>query len=276
MPLQPDLLIHALRHFNQNGLTPIAYFAKEGQDERVQQLIDLDCGRFEEAAYGYTLAGELRKAQDLLRHPDLGGAKELVHKGMLRGAAHTGRLDALYELLPELRNRYPGAEVRGLSERGALAELGRLVNRNLKLYSDAIEGFATTAQTEALVDHLKYPGYHGHAILKAAEAGHATLVNELLASSAVAPNAERRTMYSERDKIAYQALLNNALKGYVRGCHFDEALAMIEQGAKIEHAQSELPSSASLDELHAVESLTFETLGELIGDVPRERPAQEL
>ncbi len=266
MTLPHELLKQACMAFNQDGLTPIAHFAKVGDDARVHQLIDMPHSKPEDAAYGYAVAGAFEKASTLLEQASSEDEQEAIKKSMVRGAARANHLEALSAFIPN-RADYKDAEVCGLAESGELAALGRLVNANLKLYQYAIQGFATGSQTEALLDHLKLGSFHGHAIFKAAEAGHEDLVNELLASSGVSPNATRRTVFSERDRIAYTALLNQALKGYTKGCHFQQANHTIAQGAGPLHASSELPTSVSIEEMQAItESVNFEILADFVSE----------
>ena len=266
MTLSHELLQHACMALNQNGLSPAAHFAKEGDDARVHQLISMLHGKPKDAAYGYALAGEFEKANALLTETSSETEQEAIKKSMVRGAARANQLEALKAFIPN-RADYADAEVCGLAERGELEALGNLVNLNLDLYQDAIQGFARGAQTKALLDHLKMGSFHLYAIFQAAEAGHKDLVHELLASSGVSPNSATRTVFSEQDRIAYKALLNHAVKGYTKGCHFTEATALIEQGAGVEHASSELPASISIEDIKAAtEPVTFDMLDGFIAE----------
>ena len=266
MTLSHELLQHACMALNQNGLSPAAHFAKKGNDARVHQLISMLHGKPKDAAYGYALAGEFEKANALLTEKSSETEQEAIKKSMVRGAARANQLEALKAFIPN-RADYADAEVCGLAERGELEALGNLVNLNLDLYQDAIQGFARTAQTEALLDHLKMGSFHLYAIFQAAEAGHKDLVHELLASSNVASESTTKTIFSEGDTIAYKALLNHAVKGYAKGCHFNEAIAILDKGASIMQCSSELPASISIEDIKAAtEPVTFDMLDGFIAE----------
>ncbi|MCH9756717.1 MAG: hypothetical protein K0U37_05985 [Gammaproteobacteria bacterium] len=266
MTLPISILQFSCLDFNQNGLSLTAHLAFKGRDDAVNTVITMLQGKPEDAAYGYVLAGEFDKANTLLTDAASEQVEEAIKKKMVRGAARANQLDALDTFISN-RTDYLADEVRGLAEGGNRDQLAPLVNRNPLLFTDAVQGYATTEQKETLMDLIRGTSLLNHAIFHAAQAGHEGLVNELLESSGITPDPTTRNFFSEQDKINYTGLLNHAVKGYTRGCHFNQACALMDAGVSSMQCASELPSSIMVDIIKTLtETVDFEVLETFVSE----------
>lgn len=216
-----------------NGMNLTSYLAKQGDDKAVQKLIALG-GKLEDEAYGYAMAGNKEQLVRLLETCPKSRRAACTGK-MVRGFARTGRFDEIYEI--EDYRQYKDDLLIGLAQSGNQAKITHLLDRDIALFAQVVEGYASCNQGQLLTKLIKGTSYYPLAIYHAARSGHTDLVNDLLVQCGIGPDYKFNGLTSPashaiKDINAY-ALLNGALKGYVAGRHFNDAVKLLERGASV-------------------------------------------
>ena len=213
-----------------NGKNLISYMAEQENDNAVQKLIALG-GKLEDAAYGYAMAGNKEQLAKLLELCPISQLAVCMGK-IVRGFARAGLFDEIYAI-KEYR-QYKNDMLIGLAQSGNQVKVTSFLDRDITLFAQVVEGYASCNQGQLLTKLIKGTSYYPVAIYHAARSAHTDLVNDLLGQCGI--NSDYRfngaTSPSSKDINAY-ALLNWALKGYVTGRHFDDAVKLLERGASV-------------------------------------------
>lgn len=213
-----------------NGKNLVSYLAEQGNDNAVQKLIALG-GKLEDAVYGYALAGNTEQLAKLLEICPTSQLAVCMGK-MVRGFARANLFDEVYAI-KEYR-QYKNDMLIGLAQSGNQVKVTSLLDRDISLFAQVVEGYASGNQGQLLTKLIKGTSYYPLAIYHAARSAHTDLVNDLLGQCGI--NSDYRfngvTSPSSKDINAY-ALLNWALKGYVVGRHFKDAVKLLERGASV-------------------------------------------
>lgn len=216
-----------------NGMNLTSYLAEQGDDKAVQKLIALG-GKLDDAAYGYAMAGNKEQLVNLLEACPESQHAACIGK-MVRGFARTGRFDEIYEL--ENYRQYKDDLLIGLAQSGNQTKITPLLDREITLFAQVVEGYASCNQGQLLTKLIKGTSYYPLAIYHAARSGHTDLVNDLLVQCGIDSDYRLNVPSSPapatiKDINAY-ALLNWALKGYMAGRYFNDAVKLLERGASV-------------------------------------------
>ncbi len=229
-----------------NGMNLTSYLAEQGDDKAVQKLIALG-GKLEDAVYGYAMAGNKEQLIDLLETCPQSQHAACIGK-MVRGFARTGRFDEIYEV-KDFR-QYKDDLLIGLAQSGNQTKVTPLLDRDITLFAKVVEGYASCNQSQLLTKLIKGTSYYSLAIYHSTRSGHTELVKDLLGQCGIDPdyrfnNSTSPAPTTIKDINAY-ALLNSALKGYVAGRHFNEAVKLLERGASITQCVLDLKETNGL------------------------------
>lgn len=216
-----------------NGMNLTSYLAEQGDDKAVQMLLALG-GNLEDAAYGYAMAGNKEQLVHTLKACPKSQNVACISK-MVRGFARTGRFDEIYEI--EDYRQYKDDLLIGLAQSGNQTKVTSLLDRDITLFAQAVEGYASCNQGQLLTKLIKGTNYYPLAIYHAARSGCTDLVDDLLVQCGIGHDYRFNSLTSPasiamKDINAY-ALLNWALKGYVAGRHFNDAVKLLERGASV-------------------------------------------
>lgn len=232
----------AFLDFNENGLNLVSHLAMQGENEVVERCIGFG-GKVEDAIYGYALAGNTTIVNSFIERASEDKIIQYT-KSAVRGFARANN-SASIQALAQYRN-YKEDRLLGLAQAGKKEEVTAIVDYNIGLFSFAVKGYADCNHAVLLEKLIQGTSSYPLAIYHAARAGHSDLVNNLLAQCGV--DSKDLTFSTEMlsesgnsiKEIDAYALLNQAVRGYVAGCHFREAAQMLARGASVSLCISEL------------------------------------
>ena len=206
------------------------------ENDEIVKLIDLG-GKVEDAIYGFAFAGNVRQVKRLLEGcPE---AQKTFYIGYaIKGYARAGNFDAIYEI-PNYQDSMKDMVI-GLAQAGNKEKLQPILDKNIKLFAQTVEGYAEGNHQSLLIKLIKGTSFYPKAIFYAARSGHTTLVNALLKDCGVSVdfkveslNGDGSSTLKSQSQINAYSLLNYAVKGYASGGHFKEVAALLERGASI-------------------------------------------
>jgi hypothetical protein len=234
--------------FTENGINLMSYLAMKNQDEAVRRMVDLG-GKISDAIYGYAMAGNIDKVNELINNASKLELNDCIASA-IRAFARRGDFDHLQSM-----NNYKNfkvARIIGLAEGEKKLEVTNILDTNINLFPYVVEGYAIGNHGTCLKKLIKGTSFYPLAIYHAARSGHSTLVNELLMDCGVnidfilSPLNENKHSTEKRSNIAAYSLLNEAANGYLAGCHFSDASAILTRGASVTLCFSELDWSNGL------------------------------
>ncbi|KTC65422.1 Uncharacterised protein (plasmid) [Legionella adelaidensis] len=234
----------AFLDFQENGKTLVSYFAEMGHHEIVRYLIEELGGKWEDAFYGYALARNRDQILALLREcPE--ERKGMCIEQAIRGFAQVEDFESV-GAIDETRS-YKPFYLLGRAQSGKKESVVTMVNREIRLFAKAVEGFASANQGTQLIAFIEGTRFYPQAIYHAAKSGHSDLVNELLKKCGISPSTKVNPKNLRNAKeIDIYGLFNHAVKGYLAGRHFREAGDFIERGASYTQAMGELNDSSGM------------------------------
>lgn len=238
---------------NSNGLHLMSYLASQGNNEAVQKLVHMG-QKPEEALYGYALAGDEAQVAKILASIDASDKDtfSLCTGQLIKGYARGGHFKPIYAL--SNYKDYSSDFVVGIAQAGNRDSVTGLLDRNIGLFKNAVEGYASANQGDLLSKLIKGTSYYPTAIYHAARAGHSTLVTNLLQQCCislyerVAPSlsGEDSDLPASFMEINSYSFLNKAMEGYMAGLHFSNAIALLARGASIRLCIAALTDSHGL------------------------------
>ena len=238
-----DIIQHVFLPLDVNGMTLASHLAQMGQHESLQQLIDLG-GSYEDAIYGYALAGHIAEVGSFLE--TCHESKKAVCTGWaIRGYARAGNFDCIYAI--KNYRDYMVDFLIGVAEAGNKEKVTAMLDKRINLFAHAVHGYSSCNHRELLSNLITGTRYYPLAIYHAAHSGHTTLVNDLLLQCGVSTDYQiTPSLQGSGDarsgtiNINAYSLLGHALQGYVAGRHFNDAAIMLARGASITQGLTEL------------------------------------
>lgn len=222
--------------FCDDGLNLTSYLAQEGHDEAVQHVMTLG-GKIEDAIYGYALAGNSSQVEALCAQCSPPQQAFAVGSAMT-GYARAGNLASILAI--SNYSDYMADILLGAAQAGDASKVKSILSSHINLLPKAVEGYADCNHEELLSKLIKGKSFYPLAIYCAARSGHVDLVGALLLQCGVGADYTSHLLRSTSSNLDTNAreikaysLINQALKGYIAGCHFNEALVMIARGANI-------------------------------------------
>lgn len=241
-----DIIKSVFLSHEENGINLTSYLAKQGNSSAVQKLIILGA-KEEDAAYGYAIASNQEKITQLLKACQIEKQSAIIAK-IIKGYARSGCLDKIYEL--EDYQQYKKDLLVGLAQNENYPEVTSLLDRDISLFPEAVEGYASTNRAKLLTQLIKGTKLYPHAIYYAARSGHTELVKDLLMQCGIKPDYSYTPQSSssaiEIQEINAYSMLNIALKGYITGRHFYDAIGLLARGANISQAVLDLKIETGL------------------------------
>ena len=236
-----------------NGMSLMSYMAQQGLDEGVQQLIKRGAHP-KEALYGYALAGnetQILRILATIERSDTSKRAECTGH-LIRGYSKSGYFEKVHAI--ENYKDYQSDILFGLAQAGDKYKVQAMLDKNIALFSYAVEGYASTNQGEVLNKLIKGTSFYPSAIYHAARAGNHSLVNFLLFQCGVDPTFQVAAAITKASplleastlEINFYTYLNHALRGYIAARHFDHAVSLLTRGASLSLCVSELKDDSGL------------------------------
>lgn len=227
-----------------DGMNLISHLAQQMNHEAVDEMLKHG-GSLADAIYGYASMKNSDQVNRLLATCDESNKKQCIGSA-LKGYARANDSEKVFAT-PDYRN-YMADLVLGFAQAGNKSQVTTLLDRQIKFYSQAVEGYASANKGAFLKLLVKGTRFYPLAIFHAARAGHIDLVTDLLKECGVPPDFRpARSVSPPGGKppvsiidIAAYGWLNEAVKGYMAGRHFNEAIALLDRGASITHCLNEL------------------------------------
>lgn len=223
--------------FCDNGLTLIGYLAQTNNHVLVDKLA-VNSADIAQAVFGYALAGNNTQVSAwLVKFPQYSGSA-------VSGYARAG--DWLNLDIIDPAGNYQVDRVFGLAQSGNKQLVASILDNNITLLPQAINGYATCNHVDLITQLIAGTNCYPLAIYYAARSGHTMLVAQLLLQCGITPDVEvvPSTDYDNskdnRDNTNAYYLLNYAAKGYAAGRHFAAAGLMLDKGCSAAQCITEL------------------------------------
>lgn len=232
--MKNELISIIKNQINVNGYSYIAHLAAISNENMVEQEIKKSPAVIYDAIYGYATVENIESMQQLIGQcSDKTKGLKMAIRGLVRGK----HLDELYKI--KNYREFKADIVFGHAQAGEQKMVAAMVQRDVSLFEAAIQGYGSTGRADELLDLVKGTCFYEEALYQAAKAGHAKLVNKLLAECGLSDKAITNGLVT-KEEINLFGFLNTALTGYCHGYHFEHAGNLLAKGAGQQTALDEL------------------------------------
>jgi hypothetical protein len=205
-----------LNHIQSDGYGYQSMLAKEGEYEVLDRLHRENNLDLSQILYGCAVRGDIDKIEAW--QPSKDEYLPDIIRGLARGQ-HIATIDLLYSVKEQ--REHLGHQIHGYAQAG-VANSWELTRTNPHHFRAYVQGLAEGGH-DILLDVIRNTAFYGEAVFHAACQNHKTLVDRVIDQAKTFP--KRKSIIKE--------LLNQAVRGYCQGMHYQHVSEMIHQGVDL-------------------------------------------